>query len=192
MVGARSTGRSADRAAGPAGRARSGVERPAGAGTGTLPRWLPLTATVVAVAGLGVSVYMTYEHFTGSKTLACPNTGVINCAKVTSSPESVIFGVPMAILGLLFFAGMLALNLPAVWRRADSWLRGLRLAGASVGVLFVLYLLYVELFEVNAICLWCTAVHVLSFVLFVLVVMGTLLYPAPAATATAVRTPGKS
>ena len=47
-----------------------------------------------------------------------------------------------------------------------------RLGAVSVGVVFVLYLLWAELFRINAICLWCTAVHVLALVLFGMVVIG--------------------
>jgi len=38
-----------------------------------------------------------------------------------------------------------------------------------VGILFVLYLVYAELFSIGAICLWCTSVHVITFALFVLI-----------------------
>ncbi len=46
------------------------------------------------------------------------------------------------------------------------WVRLLRLAGALAGVAMVVYLVFVELFEIDAICLWCTAVHVLTVVMF--------------------------
>ena len=35
----------------------------------------------------------------------------------------------------------------------------------------VIYLVYAELFEIDAICLWCSVVHVITFALFVAVVM---------------------
>ncbi|MBO0808979.1 MAG: hypothetical protein J2P32_11850, partial [Actinobacteria bacterium] len=44
------------------------------------------------------------------------------------------------------------------------------------GIGFVIYLIYVELFVVNAICLWCTSVHVITFVLFCLVVTSAALW----------------
>lgn len=37
----------------------------------------------------------------------------------------------------------------------------------------MLYLVYVELFQVDAICLWCTAVHVLAFALFAVCLIGS-------------------
>jgi uncharacterized membrane protein len=42
----------------------------------------------------------------------------------------------------------------------------------AVGIVFVLYLIYAELFSIGAICLWCTSVHVITFALFVLIVFG--------------------
>jgi uncharacterized membrane protein len=39
-----------------------------------------------------------------------------------------------------------------------------------IGILFVLYLVYTELFTIGAICLWCTSVHVITFILFALIV----------------------
>ena len=38
---------------------------------------------------------------------------------------------------------------------------------------FVIYLIYVELFDVGAICLWCTSVHIMTFLLFVIIVTAT-------------------
>ena len=42
----------------------------------------------------------------------------------------------------------------------------------STGALSVLYLVWAELFRVNAICLWCTAVHLIAVALFIVVVLG--------------------
>ena len=136
------------------------------------PAWVPGATLTVSLLGLAAAAYLTFEHFTSSATLACPETGVVNCAKVTTSSYSTVFGIPVAVLGLLFFVGMVALCLPAVWRRDNPAVRLGRLGAVSVGVVFVLYLLWAELFRINAICLWCTAVHVLTLVLFGMVVIG--------------------
>lgn len=116
------------------------------------------TASLVfALVGLAVSAYLTVEHYTTSTVLACPETGAINCQKVTTSEWSTLGPVPMALLGLLYFAGMVALTSPSAWRRRS--LDRARVAGAAVGVLGALYLVWVELFRVEALCLWCTVVH---------------------------------
>lgn len=119
---------------------------------------------VIAVLGLAVSAYLTVEHFTAETSLACPEGVVVNCTKVTTSQWATLFGVPVALLGLGYFVVMTLLVSPPAWRQAR--LDPVRIAGAGTGVLMVLYLVYIELFAVNAICLWCTAVHVLTLGLF--------------------------
>lgn len=143
-----------------------------GGGSTAAPSWVPAAALTVSLLGLVAAAYLTFEHFTSSTTLACPETGVVNCAKVTTSTYSTAFGIPVAVLGVVFFVGMVALCLPAMWRRDSQAVRWGRLGAVSVGAVFVLYLLWAELFKINAICLWCTAVHVLTLVLFGIVVIG--------------------
>jgi uncharacterized membrane protein len=135
-----------------------------------VPGWVPGVTLALSVVGLGISVYLTYEHFTGSTSLSCPDTGVVNCLKVTTSAQSKVFGIPVAVLGLVFFVAMIPLCLPAAWRDPRPLVGRARLLATAVGVVFVLYLLYAELFEIGNICLWCTAVHVITFILFGIVV----------------------
>ena len=128
--------------------------------TATRPR---IAALAAAVAGLAVSIYLTYEHYNANSSLACPRTSTVDCQKVTTSSWSSIAGVPVAVLGLSYFVVMVAvLALPTV-RREVQLARG---ALAAAGVLMVFWLVYVELFKVDAIGLWCTAVHVLTVVMF--------------------------
>lgn len=143
------------------------------------PAWVPVTSLVLCLLGLGVSGYLTYEHYTSSTTLSCPDTGAVNCLKVTTSSYATVVGIPVALLGLLYYAGMTVLCLPPAWRSRDPRIARLRLAGSGLGLVFVLYLLWVELFRVNAICLWCTAVHVVTVVLFALLVFAHAFIPAP-------------
>lgn len=121
------------------------------------------SALGVCLLGTAAAVYLTYEHFSSSTSFACPETKAINCQKVTTSQWSHIGGMPVAVLGLIFFATMLVLCSPWLWR--NRRLDGLRVATAGVGVLTALYLIYIELFQVDAICLWCTLVHVCSLAL---------------------------
>jgi uncharacterized membrane protein len=135
------------------------------------PRWASPTAVLLSLGGLGVSLYLTVAHYGSGITLACPDSGVIDCQKVTTSPQSVIFGIPVAVLGMVFFAAMLLLNSPRAWRESGPFVRLTRIALASFGVGFVVYLIYTELFTIHAICLWCTATHVLAFLLFVVLAL---------------------
>jgi uncharacterized membrane protein len=144
------------------------------------PLWVQLVSMVLALFGLGVSIYMTIEHFTGNTTLACSDKGLFNCGAVTTSPESMVFGVfPVAVLGLAFFVFMVPMLTPWAWRSQRREIALARLASMVVGIGFVLYLVYVELIQVNAICPWCTSIHVITFLLFVLVATCAAVYGLP-------------
>jgi uncharacterized membrane protein len=144
-----------------------------------VPAWLPVVSLALAVAGLLVAGYLTIEHFTASTTLACPETGVVNCTKVTTSEQSKVLGIPVALLGLVFFVPMVVACLPRFWRDPRPAVRYARLGLATAGVVFVAYLVYAELFVIDAICLWCTAVHVLTVALFAVVAFGSALVAPP-------------
>ena len=145
--------------------------------------WLQWVTLALAIAGLAVSAYLTYTHFSEAKILGCSESGLINCQKVTTSDQSYVFGIPVAVLGLAFYAFLVPVMSPYAWRlnpfsgrwaRAgwSRWVAGnlgiIRIASLFVGVGFVLYLLYAELFIIGSICLYCTSVHVITFLLFVL------------------------
>jgi uncharacterized membrane protein len=137
--------------------------------------WLELSSLGLALAGLAVSLYLTIEHYTASTTLACPETGVVNCVKVTTSAQSIFLGIPVALLGLLYFAAMCVLVSPQLWRAKNENIERVRLGAAAVGVVMAIYLIGVELFSLNAICLWCTAVHAIAFALLGVIGVGTAL-----------------
>jgi uncharacterized membrane protein len=132
-------------------------------------RWQPITSLLVSLYGLGASIYLTITHF-DKVALVCASNGLINCQKVTTSPQSEIFGIPVAMLGLVFFVPMIALCLPAAWRSADRRIHLARLGLSVVGVGMILYLIIAELFIIKAICEWCSSVHLATFILFVIVV----------------------
>ncbi len=143
-------------------------------GSGSLPwTWLPWATTALAAAGVAIASYLTVAHYTSPHVLACPDTGLINCLKVTTSPESSILGVPVAVIGLCYFGALLYLCLPATWSKAGRAVVFGRQLLVSAGMLFVLYLVGTELIVLKAICAWCTAVHVVEFLLFVLVTSAT-------------------
>jgi uncharacterized membrane protein len=149
--------------------------------SGTVPLWLQLVTFAVALAGLGVSIYLTIAHFTESALIGCSESGLVNCTKVTTSPQSYAFGIPVAVLGLAFYVFAAAMMSPWSWqwqwRRREVAL--IRLASVVVGIGFVIYLLYAELFLIGSICLYCTSVHVLTFVLFGLTVFAAAAWGLP-------------
>jgi uncharacterized membrane protein len=72
---------------------------------------------------------------------------------------------------------MTALVSPWAWRAANPWIGRLRLAGAVSGVGMVIYLVYAEAVQIKAICLWCTGVHIVTFLLFLTILAAYLLRP---------------
>ncbi len=146
-----------------------------------VPSWLPITVLVLCGLGAVVSLFLTYEALFSEVTLACPEGETINCAKVTESEWSKLFGVPVAPLGLAFFGVLAWLSRPVLFRRPGATYDRLRLAWTGFGMVMVFYLVWAELFKIKAICLWCTVVHVLTFVLLVVLLFGQIMIePAPA------------
>jgi uncharacterized membrane protein len=147
------------------------------------PRWASPISLLICLLGMAVASYLTYAHYTDVRNLACSDNGVINCAKVTTSAQSRFLGMPVAVLGLAYFVGMAALSLPWAWRRQEPIVRWVRLAAAVSGVAMVLWLVYAEFFIIDAICLYCTIVHGLTLVLFLVIAAATVTGSVPAALA---------
>jgi uncharacterized membrane protein len=136
--------------------------------------WRVAVAGLLSVIGLGISVYLTVDHF-AKIPLVCSDSGLINCTKVTTSAQSYFPPftgwphVPVALLGLCFYVVMVAINSPMAWRATDRRVHLARMALMGLGMAFALYLVACELVVIGNICLWCTSVHVVTFLLFVLV-----------------------
>ncbi|MGE5228044.1 MAG: vitamin K epoxide reductase family protein [Planctomycetaceae bacterium] len=135
----------------------------------TAPRWLPVVTSSIAVVGLGVAAYLTLAHFTSPDVLACSDSGFVNCARVTTSKQSSVLGIPIVLPGLAWWIAMLALSLPVSWRSENPWVHRARLTLALAGMAFVLWLLYVEFVILHGVCAWCSVIHVLTFVMFAIV-----------------------
>ncbi len=120
---------------------------------------------LLCLAGILISGYLSWAHYAPNASLACAESGAINCEAVTTSPWSMMGPFPVALLGLFWFAIMLCLEvtLPQQGRGSPP---PVQLFLSTLGLIFVFYLIFTELFLINAICLWCTAVHLLVIVLF--------------------------
>jgi uncharacterized membrane protein len=112
-------------------------------------RSLRLAAGVVALAGLVVAGYLTWVHFDDAA-LVCVAGG--GCETVQESEYAEIAGIPVAVLGLGAYAVVLAL---IAWDAPFARLGAAMVA--VVGLLFSLYLLALQLFVIDAVCVWCLA-----------------------------------
>jgi uncharacterized membrane protein len=135
-------------------------------------RALRLALAVVTVAGIGVAGYLTYAHY-DEGALICTTGG---CEQVQQSEYAELAGIPVALLGLLAWIGVLAL---IAW---DSPLaRALTAGVALVAAAFAVYLVVLQLFVIDAICFWCM-VNDLVFIPL-LTVLSLLRLRTPAAPA---------
>lgn len=112
-------------------------------------RSLRIGAAIVALAGLVVAGYLTWVHFDDAA-LVCVAGG--GCETVQESEYAEIAGVPVAVLGLVAYAIVLGL---VAWDAPAARLGAAMLA--LVGLLFSLYLLALQLFVIDAVCVWCLA-----------------------------------
>jgi uncharacterized membrane protein len=143
------------------------------------PLWLQVATLVLAVLGLAISAYETYAHYNGSHLAGCPTGGggTFNCTAVITSSQSMVFGVlPVAVLGLAFYVAAVPLFSPWAWQIQRREVHLVRLASMIVGMGFVMYLIYAELYQINDICEYCTGVHIVTFVLFCVTVFSAAIW----------------
>ncbi len=111
----------------------------------------------ISILGLLVSAYLTVQHYT-NKPVACPSVGIINCESVLNSPYSYVLGVPVCVLGVLFFIAEFALIFLGN--------RDMLVLFNGLGIGFVVYFIYSE-YLIGSICIYCTSVHVITVLLFI-------------------------
>lgn len=110
-------------------------------------RLLRIGLIVVSLAGIAVAGYLTYVHYE-PKALICTGSG--GCETVQESSYAVLFGIPVAVLGLAVWVVALSLT---IW---NSELARTLTAALAIGSLaFVGYLVILQLFVIDAICIWC-------------------------------------
>jgi uncharacterized membrane protein len=106
-----------------------------------------ITLAGLAVAGTAIAAYLTYVHYAGVAPI-CSGSG--SCEKVQSSSYSEVIGIPVALLGLLSYIGLLT----TVAFRAYPARAAAVFLGVS-GVAFSGYLTWLEFSRINAVCQWC-------------------------------------
>jgi uncharacterized membrane protein len=119
---------------------------------------------ILAILGIGVSGYLTYTHLFGAP-IFCGGTN--SCELVNSSRYAFLGPIPVSLLGFIGYAIICALSfIPTNEDR--QWPAQLIFGVALIGVLFQLYLTYIELFVLYAICYWCVASQILILLIFIL------------------------
>jgi uncharacterized membrane protein len=132
-------------------------------GQALIARYIQPSVLVAHVLGIGISIYLTFVHFAAAQ-LVCSTGGAVDCERVLSSAYAVIAGtpIPTSAAGIAWFGIGAALAVFRVRRAQVAW--------SLLGLLTVLFLVYVEIVQLGAICIWCTAAHALVVVIFLLTV----------------------
>lgn len=130
---------------------------------GIHPGWI---LVVLDTIGLAIAGYLSVVELGGGVPVCGPLRG---CETVALSPYSRIGGIPVAVFGVALSVVLLSLAL--AWLRTDGYRLLLAHYGLSLaGVLFEAYFLYLQVFVIRAVCVWCTT-YGLSLVLRFLIAL---------------------
>jgi uncharacterized membrane protein len=129
----------------------------------------------LAILGLLVSIYMTIYKVTNNEAMCIGSGG---CSTVNASRYSEVSGIPVALIGVGGYAAILALlfleRRPGFFQENGTMM----LFGISlVGFLFTLYLIYVEIKLIHALCPFCLASQTVMTILFILSVTRLIRQP---------------
>lgn len=112
----------------------------------------PMLTAILSAAGIAVSIYLLTVHW-GWWTAVC--LGVGNCELVNTSRFSEFLGLPVALWGIGAYVALLVLSILVLRQEFSPWAqRGLFIVSAF-GIVFSLYLTYIEVFVLHEICPWC-------------------------------------
>src|SRR3989344_1146827 len=128
-----------------------------------IPNWLIFTFLVVSFLGFLDATYLTAQHYTGAIPPCVLTTG---CETVLTSEHSVIFGIPTALLGsvyyiLLFLLAILSLDVKREIIRLAAFL-------TPIGFLASSWFVYLQLFVIKEICSYCIVSATISTILIIL------------------------
>jgi uncharacterized membrane protein len=126
-----------------------------------------------SLIGTAIAVYLTTVHYENAP-LICSTRGVIDCALVLVSSYAVVPGttIPVTIPGLCWCLVSIALAIIG-WRfvSRQRWLNVIQFTWSLLGLLAVLYLVYVEIVLLHTICAWCTVFHVVILIIFLITIV---------------------
>ncbi len=123
----------------------------------------PWTLAVIALFGFLDALFLTIKHFQG---VPPPCSLLHGCEIVTMSSYSVIAGIPLALLGALYYFSVLILTIIFIDRKN---IKVLRLAAllTIIGFIVSLVLVYLQFFVIHAICVYCMFSATTSTLLFI-------------------------
>ena len=132
-------------------------------------KWLYRASIALVIIGFAVSIYMTIYKISGNDGM-CLGSG--DCSTVNASRYSEVNGIPVAVFGIIGYAAILFVH---IFETRNEFFRKngtLLIFGMGLtGFLFTLWLVYVELVLLNAICPFCVTSQVAMTIIFILAVV---------------------
>ncbi len=140
-----------------------------------MDKWLYRVSIALTIIGLAVSIYMTIYKLTDNQSMCIGNGG---CSKVNSSVYAEVYGIPVAVLGIIGYA---ALMIMLLIENRNSFLRAnatmIIFGMALIGFLFTLYLIYVEAALIHALCPFCLTSQIAMTLIFIFSVIRLVRQP---------------
>ena len=135
---------------------------------GTAPKtsWPAWMIPLLAIVGLGVATYMVYIETTKVEAVCGP---IGDCNSVQQSPYATLFGfLPVGVLGVLGYSAILVLWLIQRFgpQSIQKTVGLLTWAMTGFGLLFSIYLTFLEPFVIGATCVWCISSALIMMLLF--------------------------
>ena len=118
--------------------------------------WRIIAITALSTLGIVISVYLSISHYSGNGPSCMQDAG---CGKIASSNYATMFNVPISVLGVLNYTGILGLSLIGLITTHQFKLYALlgTVALTVAGLIFSLYLSALSILVITAYCLWCLA-----------------------------------
>ena len=140
-----------------------------------VPRKIVVFPFVVALIGFADAAYLTLKHFQG----AIPPCTTDGCEQVLTSAYSEILGVPVSLLGAIYYLAILVGLMIYLDARKEKILT-LTLRATTIGFLMSLWFLFVQIFIIGSYCQYCLVSAATSIILFVTALVMFSKYRVPA------------
>jgi len=140
-----------------------------------MEKWLYRISAALAVLGLLVSIYMTIYKILNADAM-CLGSG--DCSTVNASSYSEVNGIPVAVFGVIGYAAILAVHFLEKRNRFFKQNGTLLIFGmALTGFLFTLWLIYVEVAILKALCPFCVTSQTAMTLIFMIAVIRLIRQP---------------
>jgi uncharacterized membrane protein len=140
-----------------------------------MDKWLYRASVALVIVGLLVSIYMTIYKVTSNDGM-CLGSG--DCSTVNASIYSEVNGIPVAVFGVLGYLAILAVHIFEKRNRFFKQNSTLMIFGmALTGFLFTVWLIYVEVAILKALCPFCVTSQTAMTIIFIIAVMRLIRQP---------------